>query len=201
MGVTMLNQNDKLERFAEIINKNALAQCKKIEKQTEKFRKEQLKELEGKAKAELESRLEYEAQRIRTQTGSKISSLVSESKKSLAQKREEITERVFEQVREQLVAFSKTEEYKAFLKRVVEALLLEIGENAVVYVREEDLAFCESELSKAGSSVRFEKSGEIKLGGASASNPERTVFAVDTLESRLASQREVFMAQSALSIE
>ena len=33
----MLNQNDKIERFSEIINKNALAQCKKIEKQTEKF--------------------------------------------------------------------------------------------------------------------------------------------------------------------
>ena len=49
----MLNQNDKIERFSEIINKNALSQCKKIEKQTEKFRKEQLKDLESKAKAEL----------------------------------------------------------------------------------------------------------------------------------------------------
>ena len=60
----MLNQNDKIERFSEIINKNALSQCKKIEKQTEKFRKEQLKDLESKAKAELGPHFDYICQGV-----------------------------------------------------------------------------------------------------------------------------------------
>lgn len=197
----MLNQNDKIERFSEIINKNALAQCKKIEKQTEKFRKEQLQELESKAKAELQNRLGYEAQRIKTQTGSKISAINAESKKNLAEKREEITSAVFEKVKEKLTSFTKTAEYEAFLQKSVSALAEEIGENAIVYVRESDLPLCKEKLSGIKGIKAFEKSDKIKLGGAAASNEAKTVFAVDTLESRVALQRELFLTQSSLSIE
>ncbi len=195
----MLNQNDKIERFSEIINKNALAQCKKIEKQTEKFRKEQLKELETKAKTELEGRLEYEAQRITTQKGSKISSLVSESRKNLAAKREEITACVFKKVEEKLSAFAKSDAYPQFLKKSVEALVEEVGEGAVVYVRKSDLEKCRA-LSVRGVG-RFEESSKIRLGGAMASNSSGTVFAVDTLESRLEEQKEAFKQKADLAID
>ncbi len=197
----MLNQNDKIERFSEIINKNALAQCKKIEKQTEKFRKEQLKDLESKANAELQSRLGYEAQRITTQTGSRISALNAQSKKNLAQKREDITAAVFEKVKEKLVYFTKSDDYEAFLRKSIVSLVEEIGSGCVVYVRESDLALCKEKLSDIEGIKAFEKSEKIKLGGAAASNEAKTVFAVDTLESRIATQRERFLAQSALSIE
>lgn len=197
----MLNQNDKIERFSEIINKNALAQCKKIEKQTEKFRKEQLAALEKKAKAELQSRLDYEAQRINTQTGSRISALNAQSKKNLAQKREEITSAVFEKVKEKLASFAKTAQYEAFLEKSVSALAEEIGENAIIYVRESDLALCKEKFLGIKGVKAFEKSNKIKLGGAAASNEAKTVFAVDTLESRVAFQRELFLTQSLLSIE
>ena len=197
----MLNQNDKIERFSEIINKNALAQCKKIEKQTEKFRKEQLKDLESKANAELQNRLGYEAQRITTQKGSRISALNAQSKKNLAKKREDITAAVFEKVKEKLVSFTKTDSYESFLRKSIAALVEEIGNGAVIYVRESDLALCKEKLSDIKGVGAFEKSDKIKLGGAAASNAEKTVFAVDTLESRIASQRERFLAQSALSIE
>ena len=195
----MLNQNDKIERFSEIINKNALAQCKKIEKQTEKFRKEQLKELETKAKAELEGRLEYEAQRITTQKGSKISSLISESRKHLAAKREEITVCVFKKVEERLSAFAESDAYPQFLKKSIEALVEEVGEGAVVYVRKSDLEKCRA-LSVSGVG-RFEESSKIKLGGAAASNSAGTVFAVDTLESRLEEQKEAFKQKADLAID
>lgn len=197
----MLNQNDKIERFSEIINKNALAQCKKIEKQTEKFRKEQLKDLESKAQAELQSRLDYEAQRITTQKGSRISSLNAESKKNLAKKREEITAAVFEKVRERLSQFTKTADYEAFLRKSIVSLVEEIGDGAVVYVRESDLPLCKEKLSDIKGVKAFEKSEKIRLGGAAASNVEKTVFAVDSLESRIAAQRELFLTQSSLSIE
>lgn len=197
----MLNQNDKIERFSEIINKNALSQCRKIEKQTEKFRKEQLNILESKAKAELESRLEYEAQRITTQKGSKISSLNSQSKKNLAKKREEITAAVFEKVNEKLAVFAKSGEYASFLKKSITALAKEIGDGAVVYVKESDLPLCREKLADIKGVAAFEKGKDIKLGGAYASNAEKTVFAVDTLESRVAAQRELFKERSALSIE
>ncbi len=197
----MLNQNDKIERFAEIINKNALAQCKKIEKQTEKFRKEQLRELENSAKAELESRLEYERQRIATQKGSRISALNAQSKKNLANRREQITDAVFEKVRLQLEAFSASEEYESFLRRSVVALVCELGDGAVIYVKEKDLPLCREKLFDIEGVASFEASERVVLGGAMASNAEKTVFAVDTLESRMAAQRDLFLSQSSLSIE
>ena len=195
----MLNQNDKIERFSEIINKNALAQCKKIEKQTEKFRKEQLRELETKAKSELDSRLEYEAQRITTQKGSKISALISESRKNLAAKREEITACVFKKVEERLSAFAESDAYLPFLKKSIEALVCEVGEGAVVYVRKADLEKCRA--FSVDGVERFEESSKIKLGGTAASNKAGTVFAVDTLESRLEEQREAFKQKADLSID
>lgn len=195
----MLNQNDKIERFSEIINKNALAQCKKIEKQTEKFRKDQLKELESKAKAELEGRLEYEAQRITTQKGSRISALASESKRNLAAKREEITACVFKKVEKELLKFTESADYPNFLKKSIESLVGEVGENAVIYVRKADLELCRG-LSADGV-LRFEESSKIRLGGAAASNEAGTVFAVDTLESRLEEQKDIFKEKADLSID
>lgn len=195
----MLNQNDKIERFSEIINKNALAQCKKIEKQTEKFRKDQLKELESKAKAELEGRLEYEAQRITTQKGSRISALASESKRNLAAKREEITAGVFKKVEKELLKFTESADYPNFLKKSIDALVEEVGENAVIYVRRADLELCRG--FSADGVLRFEESARIKLGGAAASNEAGTVFAVDTLESRLEEQKDIFKEKADLSID
>lgn len=195
----MLNQNDKIERFSEIINRNALAQCKKIEKQTEKFRKEQLKDLESKAKAELESRLEYEAQRITTQKGSRISTLVSESKKHLAEKREEITTGVFKKVEEQLEKFTESSAYPEFLKNSIKALVEEVGEGACIYARKADLELCRG-LGVSGV-AEIKESSKIKLGGVAASNAAGTVFAVDTLESRLEEQKEAFKQKADLSID
>lgn len=195
----MLNQNDKIERFSEIINRNALSQCKKIEKQTEKFRKEQLRELESTAKTQLKSRIEYEAQRITTQKGSRISALISESRMRLAAKRGEITGCVFKKVEEELMKFTLSPAYSDFLKKSIAALLEEVGEGAVVYVRKADMELCRG-LSINGVS-RFEESGKIRLGGAAASNEDGTVFAVDTLDSRLEEQKELFKERADLSID
>lgn len=195
----MLNQNEKIERFAEVINKSAATRCKRLEKQTEKFRKSQLSLLEAQEKKELSARLSYEVQKIQTETNSTISALTAQSKQRIVAKRDEITAEVFALCEERLKSFVKSEEYKSFLQKSISNLLCEVGEDGFVYVRECDTELCKKMFE--GKSVTFLKGEDIKIGGAYASNKEKSVFVSDTLEGRLSEKREAFMAFSGLSIE
>ena len=106
----MINQYDKLERFAEVINKNAMAQCKKIDKQTAKLRKKQLAEIEAEITGETEKKLSYETQRLRNQTNREISALKRESTAKLHRYRDEITDSVMKKAEER--ALNQIEEMR-----------------------------------------------------------------------------------------
>lgn len=196
----MLNQSDKIERFTEVINKTAEKQCKKIKKQTEAFKEKELKELEFESENELKSRIDFEIGRIATETNKRISLLQSESKKEIAKVRDEITKNVFEKVRESLADFVKTEQYKVLLEKSFAGLCEETGNGTILYVRKEDEETA-NEYAKTNPAVSaVSVTDEISIGGAFASNKEKTVFAYDTLESRLEGLREAFMASSGLTI-
>ena len=196
----MLNQSDKIERFTEVINKTAEKQCKKIKKQTEAFKEKELKELEIESEKELKARIDFETGRIATETNKQISFMQNESKKKIAKVRDDITKSVFERVRAQLVSFSQTKQYCAFLEKCIADLCAQIGEEPVIYVKKEDEEKAK-EFAKANSTAfEVRLTDKILLGGAFASNKEETVFAYDTLDIRLESRKEEFMASSGLTI-
>lgn len=194
----MLNQSDKIERFTEVINKTAEKQCKKIMKQTESFKEKEFHELEIESENELKNRISFEVSRIATETNKKISLLQTESKKKVSQVRDEITKSVFEKAKERLVTFTETQEYDALLDICIKNLIEEVGENAVIYVRKEDTEKAEKIAKSISAECEVKVTQEIEIGGAFASNKEESVFVYDTLESRLESQKEKFMASSGL---
>ncbi len=196
----MLNQSDKIERFTEVINKTAEKQCKKIIKQTEAFKEKEFHELEIESENELKNRIGFEVSRIETETNRKISILQSESKKKISAFRDEIAKSVFQKAKEKLASFTKTQEYDALIEKCIKNVIAEIGEDAIVYVRKEDEQKAQKIAKSISDSFEVRVTKEIEIGGAFASNPEESVFAYDTLESRLDSQKEKFMASSGLTI-
>lgn len=196
----MLNQNDKIERFAEVINKNAQAKCKKIQKSAEKYRKERLKEIETQSAKELDAKLKFELDRISSETNGAISSFQSENKLKIVARRDEITAQVFENAEKRLVSFAASSEYDAFLERSVKAITENFDGAVIIYARKADIekvkALCEKDVKVK----EVKESDKIKIGGIFASDENETVFADDTLEERLAAQKEWFMLSSGLAI-
>lgn len=196
----MLNQNDKIERFAEVINKNAQAKCNKINKRAEKFKKEQLKMLEEQSAKELDSRLSFELDRISAETNGEISRLQNESKLKVVERRNEITEEVFRKAAERLADFAKSAEYDSFIKNSIKALIGKISGEVVIFVKPADVERV-TKLALEYPEVKQVKAlKKIKIGGASAASVDETVFVDDTLDERLSAQKEWFMASSGLTI-
>ena len=195
----MINQYDKIERFAEVINKNAVAQCKKIDKQTAKIRKQQLAEIEDEIVGETEKKLSYETERLRNQTNREISALKRESTGKLYQYRDEITDSVFKRAEEKLVAFTKSEHYEKYMTECIKQLLAAVDGKLTVLVREGDVALTGKIVSSLSADCEVRPYDKIRIGGACVLNSDETVFADNTLEESLDKQREVFMAKSGLS--
>ena len=200
-GINLLNQNDKIERFAEDINKNALNICKKIEKQTEKFTKQQTAAFEKEAKNELKTKTEYESRRLDTETNREISALAAKGKRAAVMHRNEITEKVFEKAEKKLLEFSSGKEYKPLLEKCILSLASAIDGNVIIYVREADVSAAEEICRRIENVSKVLADGRIKIGLAMASNEALTVFADDTFESRLSHFKEQFMSESGLSLD
>ncbi len=196
----MINQYDKLERFAEVINKNAMAQCKKIDKQTAKLRKKQLAEIEAEISGETDKKLSYETERLRNQTNREISALRQESIRKLHQYRDEITAGVFKKAEERLVEFTKSEDYDAYLYECIRQLAQAVDGKLTFFVRDCDEEKAKKYVSELSPESEVEVSQDIRIGGACALNEDKTVFADNTLEESLDKQREVFMEKSGLSL-
>ncbi|MGN0468992.1 MAG: V-type ATP synthase subunit E [Acutalibacteraceae bacterium] len=195
----MLNQNDKIERFAEVINKNAEKQCKKIEKQAAQFRKKELADLEKQCENELNNRLLFEKGRISNETNKKISALEGESKKQISLKREEIMNSVFSSAEKKLCEFTESDAYYPVLEKSIKNLCDEIEENVIIFVRQKDVALAQKAASLLSCVLSVNVSDDIRIGGAYACNEEQTVFVYDTFDARLENQKEVFMSESGLA--
>lgn len=199
--ISVLNQNDKIERFAEVINKNAQAQCKEIEKRAKKFKQEQLSALESQAKHELNSRLSFELDRISSEYNGEISRMQNESKQKIAAKRDEISGKVFKSAKQRLISFSETEAYADFLKNSVKNLTDNIDGEIIIFAKEKDFAIVKPIADNFKQIIDIRVDSNIEIGGLCASSKDEAVFANDTLDNRLIMQKEWFMANSGLSIK
>ena len=196
----MNNQNDKVDRFAEEINKTAMNQCRKIQKHTEKFKSSELKKLEEDAKNRLEEKLRYEEETMKTKLNREISALAASGKSDVIGCRNQIMQDVFDKTLEKLIDFTKTDAYTLLLEKSIASLTDAFDEDVIIFVKESDKEKAE-EICKNNPKVSAVKVSEkIKIGLAFASNLSETVFADDTLERRLEQQKEQFMADSGLTI-
>lgn len=196
----MLNQNDKIERFAEVIDKSAQKQCKKTTKKAEAYRSKELESLTTQSEKELKARLDFETHRLASETNRQISLLHAESTKKAFETRSSITDKVFAKAKEKLEEYAKSDAYAVLLEKSIISLCESIDGKVVVYVRKEDEETAKQIVSNNGLCADVKSSTKVEIGGAYASDEDENVFVYDTLEMRLESQREVFMTTSGLAI-
>lgn len=196
----MLNQKDKFERFAAVINRDAAEQCRFIEKHTKQLEEKQLAEIEKEVRQELEASMNLEIQKIREEINCEISCAKAKSRRNRIVHREEICSKVFLLAREKVEEFVKSEEYGDFLKRSLLAFRDNVSENCTVFARKEDLQLVEALLQEMKWNAKVCVDTENTFGGISAENAEGTVRLDDTLLTRLEAQKECFRQNSLITI-
>ena len=197
----MLNQNDKLERFAAQINRTAEKSIQKIEKQTEKLSSTALSTFREEAQQDLDAQKSYALSRLERESNHILAQKAAELKKKAADHREAIVSRVYEDAQAQILSFTKTPAYQPLLKACIEALAQSFpAGDARVFVRAEDEKAAKDICTSISSVFEVCVSDEIKLGLAFAESADGSIHLEDTFESRLAADRARFLSTCKLSI-
>ena len=107
-------------------------------------------------------------------------------------------EAIFKKAKEELIAFTKTPEYKDFMVNKAKKLSGDYMPHSVIYVKEEDLGLADD--LKAAYGDAEVKAGDVTIGGLMIENKENSIVLDETLEFALKNQKEWFNQNSGLII-
>lgn len=207
------------DNFLKAIEKYAEEQRNKIRFESESFKKQELEKAESEGLREAYTLIQREMAAIRTEISSQLSRDEMASRQKLFEKRNQMTDTVFEKVAEKLTEFTKTADYEKLLlesvKKIAQALK---AEDVIFFVKESDLRFAEkikfaytSEILKDkkfsdkiksafSPSCEVKTSKEIKIGGITGRSASLGLIADETLDTKLDGQREWFYQNSGLRV-
>lgn len=198
----MDNQEQKLSKFVQAINRDAENRRARILDEAEEFRRQELQKAEDDALTEAYHLIQDEIAQIRRRIRHESSMRMMEKHRAVLKRREEITDQVFSEAQKRVLAFTQTEEYPQYLTRCAkEAASMMAGHPVVVRLKAEDLKKYQKLISSEfQGDCSFHESDEILLGGIMIECPARGLVADETLDSRLDSERTWFAAHSGLSV-
>ena len=207
------------ENFLKAIEKYAEEQRNKIRFESESFKKQELEKAEAEGIREAYTLIQREMAAIRTEISSQLSRDEMASRKKIFEKRNKMTENVFEKVTQRLVEFTKTADYEKLMlesvKKIAQALK---ADDVIFFIKESDLRFADKikvaytaerlkdkkladKIKSAFSpSCEVKSSKEIKIGGITGRSASLGLIADETLDTKLDGQREWFYQNSGLRV-
>lgn len=192
----MVNRDKQVAQFIDAINKNALKECKRIEKDTKRLYTGEADKLQKSADVLVQERIAYAKAEIETRFNKNVAQSYSQCRAKLAQKRSELTGEVFEKATARLVEFTKEDEYIDFLAESLKNIFSFVNGKFTASVKPEDKEKLLKAKEKAGIDCDFAADDSIKIGGIKAVCTEINKIFDDTLDSRLEDQKEWFFANS-----
>ncbi|MEG1687908.1 MAG: V-type ATP synthase subunit E [Angelakisella sp.] len=192
------------ERFALIENsilREAGEQVAKLETQRENFRKSALEKAENEILKEMYGKIQDEISDIRGDATRTVARTETVARQNLLLRREEITKAVFQSVKNRLLAYAKTEEYREFMQQLSQNIAQRYPlENSVVLLRRDDYHMA-AEMDKIfGGKCRIMADEAIQIGGIKLMNQSVGIFVDETLDGRLEEQKPWFYSNSGLTI-
>ncbi len=189
-----------VNQFIDAINRDAIEECEIIAKQSEEFRKTEFERRKALIEEETRKDKEYYLNKILSEANKEISAAESEGKIIIAQKRTSVTEEIFSEAKNELIDFSKSEEYLPFLlksaKKIIDALKTE---SITLFMKKEDAEYSRDIQNNFSSKINFEIDGTIIIGGLKGKSGD--TLADDTLDIRLEEQKEWFKSDCGLLIQ
>lgn len=199
----MLEQDERIAKFLDAIDKDAQERRRQIEAQVDEVSKEALQRAEAAAREQAQQLTGRELYQRRVALNQRFAREAAALRAVLAGRRTEIAEQVFADAARELAAFTAKPEYEQFLAGSAArcAALLPQGEAAVLLVREADLPRADALRTAFGRDCEVRADASIRLGGLKASCEAKGLLADDTLDARLQSQRGWFLEHAGLTLE
>ena len=191
----------KTDNFLKAIKKHAEKQRQSIQNEVEHIKEQKIKEAEKKGKLDSEKYISDKLEAKKNEETSKVAKLMQDGQKELFLMRSEMTESVFKKAEEKLIGFTQTDEYSRKLIESAKAISEVFGnKDCILSVSEKDLSSADriSALFSGKAEVTSDKS--IKIGGIKGYCSELNIIADETLDSKLAAQREWFVENAGLSV-
>lgn len=199
----MLEQDERIAKFLDAIDKDAQARRRQIEAQVDKANEEALQRAEAAAREQAQQLTGRELFRRRAALNQRFSREEAALRATLAGRRTEIADQVFAEAAQALSAFTAKPEYQQFLSDSAArcAGFLPQEEKAVLLVREADLPQADALRAAFGRACEVRADASIRLGGLKVSCEAKGLLADDTLDTRLQSQRGWFLEHAGLTLE
>lgn len=193
----MISNSEKSAFFLDEINKEADRQCSKIKTDVDRYISAELQKARQSAKNDVKILQKDEIDRLNEENNAKLSYVEATNTRQLVEHRKNLTDVVFDEAKKKIIEFTEKYNYLLFLKKSIENIKSEIGEDAVIFVRENDRKY-EDELLTVCKGLEYDNS--IILGGCKGKNVLTKLTADDTLDLRYSKAKENFYSYSNLSI-
>jgi V/A-type H+-transporting ATPase subunit E len=191
----------KLDKFESAVLKDAEEQRSKILEEIEEYRKSELEKAEEEILHEAYIMIQNEIASIKNKHSRKISLTELEGRRNLLKLREELTGKVFDEAASKIVDFSKTDDYKNYMIDLVKKCCDKMPDGDIkIEVKKDDLSLADALISASGRNATVAEKANITLGGLIINNSEKGIVVDETLDLKLNSQRDWFIAKSGLSI-
>ncbi len=182
------------------IASEAEAEKEKIKHETGKFVEKQINDAEKDALAESYDLIRSETLKVRSDYGKAVTAKRIELGNRMLLDRNNIKDAVFSNVKERILKFKASDDYKKFLLKSFEQCTAALGgDSFTVSFSKDDLPLAET-LKASGIDFDAVFDDSIKLGGIKVMSRDGKLTADDTLDTRLASEAEWFEKNSGLVI-
>lgn len=190
-----LYMKDEIERQARSEEKSILDEVKVLEE-------EAYETMRVEAKKDADLKLKQEEEEMTSNASTEISESHIERTKKLIAKRDEYVKSIFTSAREQLISFSKSEDYKTFMKEKIQKVAHNFsGNQCIMYVTKNDLSMEKLLVEAFGHEIKVEANDTITIGGFIIEDKESLLVVDETLDFALANQKEWFNKNSGLIIK
>lgn len=192
---------EKFNKFSHMVMKEADEKKKEIIGQAEQTKKETLSLKEMQYLKQAYERIQDAVHKLDKEINEEVSKAILESKQALFNRRDEIMEAVFQNVRARLADYKKQDTYKAYMENQIRSGLSQVGSGDIfVLADEDDLALLE-ELRASGLDFRIAESDEQLLGGCLVVNKEKGLLCDYSFISRLNDEKAAFLHNYKIGIE
>ncbi len=196
-----MEKNAKTDNFLNAIKKYAQQQRSAMRNEVEQLKEEKIREAQEKGKRDSEKYINQELAKKRNEETHKIAKALQDGQRELFLERIKMTDSVFDKAEKKLLEFAKTPDYSTKLLDSAKSIAtLFDGKDCELYISERDLPNAESICALFKGNAQIKADSAIKIGGIKGYCPQMSIVADETLDSKLAQQKDWFIENSGLSI-
>ena len=188
------------EYFKSEIEKVSQSEIKKIQREIENIKNKNIKELEQTARDNAEIIVSQEVKSMDSEHAIALSRLADDNQRKLMKKRQDLIDNLFVEIKEKLIRYTETDDYKAKLKDKIALLGSQYKSDGILKLAVKDMYLADELNEKTSGHINVKPDASIKIGGFILEFHQDRIIIDETYDARLKEEREMFYANSELII-